>query len=165
MLENIKAAIAAATAEQVTPYGLTLERFATAFNPQTRRDGSVQINIANLKSDDMSDTLKTQLLYALFVVLQAAEVECNISHASRRTFKVQQDDGSIKEEQHWVAWPCVWVNASSASTAESKKTQADVADLRDQVNSLQGGMAQILAHLQASAPDTSETKDAGTPVP
>ena len=68
-LDDIKAAIEAVTADQVKAFGLTPERFKEAFNPQTRRDGSVQINIANLKSDDMNDTLKTQLLLQLFSLI------------------------------------------------------------------------------------------------
>mgnify|MGYP003136917541 CR=1 FL=1 len=84
-LDDIKAAIEAVTPDQVKAFGLTSERFKEAFNPQTRRDGSVQINIANLKQEGMNDTVKTQLLLALHSVLTAAEVECSISHASRRT--------------------------------------------------------------------------------
>ena len=103
-LEDIKAAIAAATADQVKPFGLTAERFHEAFNPQTRRDGSVQVNIANLKSDDMSDTLKTQLLLALHNVLAAAEIDSSISHASRRTLMVKNDSGQIEEQTRERPW-------------------------------------------------------------
>tara|TARA_B100000427_G_scaffold308657_1_gene297054 strand:+ start:2858 stop:3361 length:504 start_codon:yes stop_codon:yes gene_type:complete len=165
-LEDIKAAIAATTDDQVKAFGLTSERFKEAFNPQTRRDGSVQINIANLKSDDMNDTLKTQLLLGLHTVLTAAEIECSISHASRRTLMVKNDAGNIEEQTHWVAWPCVWVNSNSTAAAESKKTQAEVAELRDQVTNLTSNMAEMLNLMKAQAEGTkTSSKKSGTPVP
>jgi hypothetical protein len=164
-LDDIKAAIAAATDDQVKAFGLTSERFIEAFNPQTRRDGSVQINIANLKQEGMNDTVKTQLLLALHSVLTTAEVECSISHASRRTLMVKQENGDLKEETHWIAWPCVWVNSNSAVAAESKKTQAEVAELRDQVTSLTSNMAEMLNLMKAQSETKTSSKKSGTPVP
>mgnify|MGYP001496662946 CR=1 FL=1 len=165
MLDDIKAAIAAATDEQVKPFGgLTAERFKNAFNPQTRRDGSVQINIANLKSEDMNDTLKTYLLGALHTVLSASNITCNVSHASRRTMMVKPDNGELEEQTHWVAWPCVWVDSNSANAAETKKTQAEVADLKEQVSGLTANVTQMLAMMQAQMEGKS-SKKSGTPVP
>jgi hypothetical protein len=156
---DITAAIKAASPEALSRYNLD-PKFLD-FNTMKSRNGSIQVNMGNMKETRPSDEDKSRFLLTVLDICKEAGIPLQVSHGGKKT--VTLEGGKV--ETFWSCWPSLWLNEGAGASEAAK---AEAAALKNEVGELRGQLAQMLALMQSQQAATATPAPApvvGNPIP
>ena len=194
-LENIKAALAAATPEQIARHdraeiktedgrvipGVSVSGlFADGFTYRVAEsNGNVQVRFAGLTNLESrgSDTIKARAVATLEDILADAGIHIGASLSYKTTAKVVQDDGTTKMQNFYIGYPSLWTPSEGVATMKAEASQlrnevnASISEMKEQQNEFQNNLMTMFQTLLAQqnsggeTPKAEKTETKGTSIP